>query len=131
MLQVPLLVVSVWPTFAVPAIAVALSIPTGRYLAWIMDGKLRAPFGLAWIERRLNTGPQNWKQYALALLGFNFVMFVFSYAVLALQPTLPLNPDGAKMLAPSTIFNTAISFLTNTNLQHYSGEQHLSYFSRP
>jgi potassium-transporting ATPase potassium-binding subunit len=112
------------------AIAVLLSIPTGRYLAWVMDGKFQAPSLLGWIERRLDTGTQNWKQYALALLGFNFVMFVFSYAVLALQPNLPLNPDGAKMLAPSTIFNTAISFLTNTNLQHYSGEQHLSYMSQ-
>ena len=111
-------------------IAVVLSIPTGRYLAWLMNGTYRAPAWLAWIERRLDTGPQNWKQYALALLGFNLVMFVFSYAVLALQPSLPLNPDGAKMLAPSTIFNTAISFLTNTNLQHYSGEQHLSYMSQ-
>src|SRR5258708_5232514 len=88
---------------AIVAIAVLLSIPTGRYLAWIMDGKYRAPAWIAWFERRLDTGPQNWKQYALALLGFNLVMFVFSYAVLALQPSLPLNPDGAKMLAPSTI----------------------------
>ena len=56
-------------------------------------------------------------------------MFVFGYVVLALQPLLPLNPDG-KMLAPTTIFHTACSFLTNTNLQHYAGEQHLSYFSQ-
>jgi K+-transporting ATPase ATPase A chain len=46
------------------------------------------------------------------------------------QPAAPLNPDGKKMLAPTTIFNTAASFLTNTNLQHYAGEQHLSYFSQ-
>jgi K+-transporting ATPase ATPase A chain len=50
--------------------------------------------------------------------------------VLALQPLLPLNPDDKPMLAPTTIFNTVTSFLTNTNLQHYSGEQHLSYFSQ-
>src|SRR5208283_1740435 len=43
---------------------------------------------------------------------------------------LPLNPDGMKALGPTTVFNTAISFLTNTNLQHYAGEQHLSYFSQ-
>ena len=50
--------------------------------------------------------------------------------VLTLQPYLPLNPDGKKMLAPTTIFNTVCSFLTNTNLQDYSGEVHLSYFSQ-
>src|SRR6185437_534195 len=61
---------------------------------------------------------------------FNTVMFVFGFIVLALQPELPLNPDGKKMLAPTTIFNATASFLTNTNLQHYSGEQHLSYFSQ-
>ena len=47
-----------------------------------------------------------------------------------LQPYLPLNPDDKKMLSPSTIFNTVCSFLSNTNLQHYSGEIHLSYFSQ-
>jgi K+-transporting ATPase ATPase A chain len=64
------------------------------------------------------------------MLLFNTVMFIFGFAVLALQPKLPLNPDGRGMLAPTTIFNSVISFLTNTNLQHYSGEQHLSYFSQ-
>src|SRR4051794_35641702 len=110
--------------------AVALSIPVGLYLAWIMDGRYRAPRWLHWFEQRLDTGAQSWKQYAVALMLFNTVMFVFGFIVLALQPGLPLNPDGKKMLAPSTIFNTATSFLTNTNLQHYAGEQHLSYFSQ-
>jgi K+-transporting ATPase ATPase A chain len=112
------------------AIAVVLSIPVGGYLAWIIDGKRR---WFAWIEARLDTGPQNWKQYAIALLLFNCMMFVFSYVMLAMQPVLPLNPTGNEhkgMVAPTTIFNTACSFLTNTNLQHYSGEQHLSDFSQ-
>ncbi|HEX3315128.1 MAG TPA: potassium-transporting ATPase subunit KdpA, partial [Gemmataceae bacterium] len=56
------------------AIAVCLSIPTGRYLAWVMDGKCRGPSVLGWFERQLDTGPQNWKQYALAMLAFNLVM---------------------------------------------------------
>src|SRR5205807_905521 len=47
-----------------------------------------------------------------------------------LQPYLPLNPDGKGMLAPTTIFHMTISFMTNTNQQHYSGEVHLSYFSQ-
>ena len=67
---------------------VALSIPVGRYLAWIMDGRYRAPRWLRWIEQRLDTGPQNWKQYTLSLLLFNTVMFVFGFVVLALQPLL-------------------------------------------
>jgi K+-transporting ATPase ATPase A chain len=110
--------------------SVALSVPVGLYLAWVMDGRYRAPRLLRWFEGRLNTGPQNWKHYALALMLFNTVMFVFGFVVLSLQQYLPLNPDGMKALAPTTIFNTVTSFLTNTNLQHYSGEQHLSYFSQ-
>ena len=66
------------------------------------------------------------------MMMFNLVMFLFGYTLLALQPKidLGLNPEHKGMLAPTTIFNTAVSFLTNTNLQHYSGEQHLSYFSQ-
>ncbi len=122
--------------FLIVATTVALSVPVGRYLARIMDGRYTPPALLRWIERRLDTGPQNWKQYALSLLLFNTLMFVFGYLILALQPVLPLNQkdsafaDGKGMLSPTTIFNTVTSFLTNTNLQHYSGEQHLSYFSQ-
>jgi len=112
------------------AVTVLLSIPVGRYLAWVMDGRYRTPRWLRWFEGRLDTGPQNWKQYTIALLLFNTVMFIVGFAVLSLQPVLPLNPDKMKMLAPTTIFNSVTSFLTNTNLQHYSGEQHLSYFSQ-
>jgi K+-transporting ATPase ATPase A chain len=122
---------SVWllPLIIV-ATTIVLSLPVGRYLAWIMDGRYRAPAWLQWLEARVNTGPQNWKQYGLALVLFNTVMFVFGFVVLSLQPVLPLNPDGKGMLAPTTIFNAVTSFLTNTNLQHYSGEQHLSYMSQ-
>src|SRR5712692_3153155 len=113
-------------------VSVVLSIPVGLYLAWIADGRYHARGWLRWLEQRLDTGAQSWKQYVLSLLLFNTVMFVVSFVLLALQPYHPgfLNPDAKKMLGPTTIFNTAISFLTNTNLQHYSGEQHLSYFSQ-
>jgi K+-transporting ATPase ATPase A chain len=110
--------------------SVLLSIPVGLYLAWINDGRYRAPRWLRWFEQRLDTGPQSWKQYVIALLLFNTVMFVFGFMVLALQPFLPWAPEGKGMLGPTTIFNSVISFLTNTNLQHYAGEQHLSYFSQ-
>ncbi|MGH7172028.1 MAG: potassium-transporting ATPase subunit KdpA [Gemmataceae bacterium] len=122
---------SIWflPLLIVGA-AIALAIPLGLYLAWILDGRYRPPRWLRWVEQRVDTGPQNGKQYTLALLFFNVVIFVFGFAVLALQPLLPLNPDGKTMLCPSTIFHTVCSFLSNTNQQHYSGEVHLSYFSQ-
>jgi K+-transporting ATPase ATPase A chain len=107
-----------------------LSVPVGLYLAWIVDGHARPPRWLRWIEARLDTGKQNWKEYAVTLLLFNTVLFVAGYVVLALQPWLPLNPDHKGMLAPTTIFNTVISFQSNTSLQHYAGEQCLSYFSQ-
>jgi K+-transporting ATPase ATPase A chain len=116
--------------FLIVVTSVVLSVPVGFYLAWIMDGRFRAPRVLRWFEERLQTGEQNWKQYVLSLLLFNTVMFLFGFLVLALQPALPLNPDGKKMLGPTTIFNSVTSFLTNTNLQHYSGEQQLSYMSQ-
>ena len=81
-------------------------------------------------KRRLDSGPQNWKQYTGSLLIFNTVLFVFGYLVLLIQPWMPLNPDGKGMLAPSTIFNSVVSFMTNTNLQHYAGDVHLSNFSQ-
>jgi potassium-transporting ATPase potassium-binding subunit len=116
--------------FLIVGTTIVLAVPVGLYLAWIMDGRYRAPRWLRWFEQRLDTGPQDWKQYAIAMLLFNTVMFIAAFVFLALQPSLPLNPDSKKMLGPTTIFNTAASFLTNTNLQHYSGEVHLSYFSQ-
>jgi potassium-transporting ATPase potassium-binding subunit len=110
--------------------AIAVSIPLSRYMTWVMDGRYRAPRPLCWFESKLDSGPQDWKQYSVALLVFNAVLFAFGFIVLSLQPLMPLNPLGRGMLAPSTIFNTVISFMTNTNLQHYSGDQHFSNFSQ-
>ena len=107
-----------------------LAIPIGLYMARVFEGRLGLPAWLRRLESLLDTGPQNWKQYAFSFMAFNVLTFVVGFAVLALQPYLPLNPDHMKMLAPTTIFNTACSFLTNTNLQDYSGEVHLSYFSQ-
>jgi potassium-transporting ATPase potassium-binding subunit len=111
-------------------VAFALAVPIGLHMARIFDGLFRTPRWLRWIESRLDTGPQNWKQYAFSFMAFNVLTFVVGFVILALQPYLPLNPDGKKMLGPTMIFHTAISFLTNTNQQHYSGEVHLSYFSQ-
>ena len=114
----------------VPALVVVLpallAVPLGRYMAAVFD----RPGPANRIERLLDTGPQSWKRYALSLLGFNSLVFVAGFAVLTFQHELPLNPDGKPALAASTVFNTACSFLTNTNLQHYAGETHLSYLSQ-
>src|SRR6202030_1075697 len=83
-----------------------LAIPLSRYLAWIMDGKYHAPGFFRWFEQKLDSGPQDWKQYTAALLIFNTVLFVYGFIVLCLQPIAPLNPRGLGILAPSTIFMT-------------------------
>jgi potassium-transporting ATPase potassium-binding subunit len=116
--------------FLLLAVAILLSIPLSKYFAWIMDGRYRPLRFLAWFESRLNSGQQNWKQYVVSMLAFTAVLFTYGYIVLCLQPIAPLNPLGRGILAPSAIFNTVISFMTNTNLQHYSGDQHLSNFSQ-
>ena len=110
--------------------ATLVAFPLSRYMAWIMEGKYRPLPVLGWFEKRLDSGPQNWKQYTGSLLIFNIVLFVFGYLVLTLQPWMPLNPDGKGMIFPSTIFQAVTSFMTNTDLQHYSGEQTLSIFSQ-
>ena len=80
---------------------VALSIPIGRYMAKVMDTSFRPPTAwLRWIESRLDTGPQNWKQYAIAMMLFSTAGFVVGFAILAFQPWLPLNPDHKGMLSP-------------------------------
>ncbi len=116
--------------FALLTTASLLAFPLSRYLVWIMDGKYRPAAFLARIEKWLDCGPQNWMQYTGSLLIFNALLFIFGFLVLSLQPWMPLNPDGKTLLAPSTIFHSVVSFMTNTDLQHYSGEQHLSNFSQ-
>src|ERR1700757_1191426 len=107
-----------------------VAIPLSKYISWVLEGKFRPPRILRWFESRLNSGPQDWKQYTIALLVFNVVLFVYGFVVLSIQPLAPLNPLGRGMLSPSTIFNSVVSFMTNTNLQHYSGDQHFSNFSQ-
>ena len=107
-----------------------LAIPVSIYLAWIMNGKYRAPAVLRWFEDRLNSGPQNWKQYVASLLIFNTALFIFGFIVLAIQPWMPMNSLNRGMLEPSLIFHTVVSFMTNTDVQHYSGDQHFSTFTQ-
>lgn len=106
------------------------AVPFSRYITWIMEGTYSPLPLFGWIEKHLDSGHQTWKQYAGSLLLFSTVLFVFGYLVLALQPYLPLNAEGKTLLSPSVIFHSVASFMTNTDLQHYAGEQHLSLFSQ-
>ncbi len=112
------------------ASATLLAFPLSRYMARIMNGEYKPLKIFAWFENRLDSGQQNWKQYVGSLLIFNIALFIFGFIVLALQEWMPLNPLHRPMIAPSAIFNSVISFMTNTNLQHYSGDQHFSNFSQ-
>ncbi len=114
-----------------------LSWPLGRYMTWAMDPAEPLSGIAGWKTRAFQIvgGPltreaQDWKAYMVSMLAFNIVMFVVTFGILALQQYLPLNPDGMGTIEGSLIFNTAASFTTNTNLQHYSGESTLSYLSQ-
>jgi K+-transporting ATPase ATPase A chain len=113
-----------------------LSWPFGRYMKWAMDPYVSTPAQqrfdrlFAKVAGQLGRQQQGWKQYMLALLVFNVVMFVVSFAFMALQQFLPLNPDGKGAVAADLVFNTVASFTSNTNLQHYSGEVSMSYLSQ-
>ena len=72
----------------------------------------------------------NWRQYALALVGTNAVMVAIGYLILRIQFLPVFNPNGIGAMEETLSFNTIISFMTNTNLQHYSGESGLSYLSQ-
>ena len=72
----------------------------------------------------------DWKQYAAALIVTNVIMMVLGYLVLRLQHLLFFNPNEIGSMPADLSFNTIISFMTNTNLQHYSGESGLSYLSQ-
>jgi K+-transporting ATPase ATPase A chain len=113
-----------------------LSWPLGRYMKWAMDPAEAGSGDGGWtrsfqkIGGPLTKTSQNWKQYVVAMLTFNAVMFTVTFSILGLQQYLPLNPDGIGPIEGSLVFNTAASFTSNTNLQHYSGESTLSYLSQ-
>lgn len=115
-----------------------LVIPVGRYLYHIAAGKhtFADPvfdrvdgviYQLGGVDPRKG---MNWKQYALALVGTNAAMIAIGYFILRVQSIPLLNPNGIEGMEPTLAFNTIISFMTNTNLQHYSGESGLSYLSQ-
>ncbi len=118
--------------------AIGLSIPVGGYVALVFTGRP------TWLDRvvgpleslilRLSgvdvTRGQDWRQYATSLLVSNAVMWLAALAMFTAQGHLPFNPDAIPGMEPTLAFNTASSFTTNTNLQHYSGETGLSLLSQ-
>src|ERR1039458_6018401 len=111
----------------------------GLYLVRVLDAK-----GRTWLDPILKPlervtyrlmgvradQEQDWKEYAFAMLLFSLVGCLFTYAILRLQQWLPLNPQGFGPLSPDLAFNTATSFVTNTNWQSYTGESTMSYLSQ-
>lgn len=117
---------------------VALAIPLGRYIGKVINhentflDKIYNPldkliFKLSGIDPAKE---MNWKQHLKALLTINMVWFVLSMLVLTNMSWLPLNPDANPSMSADLAFNTSVSFVTNTNLQHYSGETGLSYLGQ-
>jgi len=111
---------------------VLLAWPLGRWMAALLEGRL--PQWLRRIEapvyRLAGSDPERsmpWTQYAFALLAFNAVGALFVYALQRVQQWLPLNPAGMGAVSPDSSFNTAVSFVTNTNWQGYGGESTMGY----
>ena len=117
---------------------VLLAIPLGRYIGKVYCGDP------TWLDRLLQPldtiffkisgikpdRQMNWKQHLVALLTINLVWFIFSMLILMTQRSLPLNPDGNPSMTADLAFNTSVSFVSNTNLQHYSGESGVSYLGQ-
>ena len=128
-----------WSQIALVLLAVlAVSLPLSSYMAQIFAGErtFLSPV-LAPVERGLyrlagveSTQEQNWLNYTLALLAFSLAGFVSLYAIQRLQGYLPLNPQHFDGVAPDLAFNTAVSFVTNTNWQNYSGETTMSHLTQ-
>lgn len=109
-----------------------LSLPLGAYMKWAMDPTPGQANRWTALFQTIGgaSADQDWKRYLVTLLVFNALMFTVTFVILATQQWLPLNPDERGGLDPTLVFNTAASFTTNTNLQHYSGEVSMSYLSQ-
>lgn len=121
------------------ALIVGLSVPMGNYLyrifgssqsgghVFFVSGLERLLYGLIGVNP---TVQMDWKAYLRALMLVNFVMMLFAYLIFRLQGVLPMNPDHVPGMSWDLAFNTAASFITNTNWQNYSGEQSMSYLGQ-
>ena len=116
---------------------VGLSYPLGKYIAKVYKGEKTWMDFMKPVERLIYkfsginpTEEMNWKQFLRALLVVNLFWFIWGMVLLVTQEYLPLNPDGNIGQTAHQAFNTCISFMVNCNLQHYSGESGLTYFTQ-
>jgi potassium-transporting ATPase potassium-binding subunit len=124
-------------TWTIVTLVIALGLTwryLGSYMAAVFDGRVHF---LAWAERPvyrlLGTSPeqeQNWKRYAASMVIFTTICMAITYLIIRIQGSLPLNPQHLGAVSPALSFNTAGSFVTNTNWQNYGGETTMSYFSQ-
>ena len=119
-------------------VTVLLAIPLGKYMSKVFKGEkvwtdFFAPlenfiFKISGIDPNEE---MDWKKSMKAMLLLNLVFYIWSFAVLLLQGVIPiLNPSGIASMEPSLAFHSAVSFVTNTNMQAYSGETGATYFSQ-
>jgi K+-transporting ATPase ATPase A chain len=118
-------------------ITVALAYPLGKYIAKVFGGERTFTDFMNPLERFIYricgidpNESMDWKQFLKAMLTINMVWLFYAFFMLLYQDKLPLNPDGNPGQTPDLAFNTAISFLVNCNLQHYSGESGLTYLTQ-
>lgn len=118
-------------------ITVLLAYPLGKYISNVFKGERTLTDFMNPVERFFfrfcGIDPHqsmNWKQFLKAMLTINMLWLVYAFFLLIFQDKLPLNPDGNPGQTPDLAFNTAISFVVNCNLQHYSGESGLTYFTQ-
>src|SRR5208283_4044149 len=120
-------------------IGALISVPVGRYLARVVSGRqtiLDPVFDkidnliYLLIGKRVCSEPMSWTAYTIHMLATNLFMAIIIYLILVLQDHLPLNPMHFAGVEPLLAFNTAISFMTNTDWQSYAGETTMSNFSQ-
>jgi len=118
-------------------VTVLLAWPLGKYITRVFKGEKNFMDFMNPVERFIfrvsGINPResmNWKQFLKAMLTINLLWLVYAMLLLIFQDKLPLNPDGNPGQTPDLAFNTAISFLVNCNLQHYSGESGLTYLTQ-
>ena len=124
-------------TIVIFLLTVLLAYPLGKYIVKVFKGEKTFTDFMNPLERFIfrisGINPNesmNWKQFLKAMLTINMLWLVYAMFMLILQDKLPLNPDGNAGQTPDLAFNTAISFLVNCNLQHYSGESGLTYLTQ-
>lgn len=118
-------------------ITILLAFPLGKYIVRVFKGERTITDFMSPLERIIYrfsgidpNKKMNWKEFLKAMLTINLLWLVYAFFLLLFQGHLPMNPDGNPDQTPDLAFNTAISFLVNCNLQHYSGESGATYLTQ-